>query len=174
MQDKSYTISILNVAHNMWQPLATVSDNITINIPGEGSVSVLMTKLCAIILELENYGNICNNRQMISAGEYGNKYRDRMKFTLIGDLKYRLGTIYYGMQYIEKSGNIRLLILATNKIHSDALSFGTDPTTIEIDTTIEDVFEDLLKEMKKEGYQADMNSHVINALNMGQYTVGVL
>jgi hypothetical protein len=46
---------------------------------------------------------------------------------LVGSLRYRRGTVYYGVQYSKITGKTRILAYGTNKIHHHGQGFGTNP-----------------------------------------------
>lgn len=172
MDQPAYNIYTLNNTQNVWQPVATISDTATILLSPGTSIGRLMIKVVANIVELEVSGLMLDdNRKLLSVGRKGNKYDERIEFTFIGELRFRHGTIYYGLQHAEGSGRTRLLIFGTNQIHHGGA--GTNPMTDKpVDETIKEVLEDLVKNYTK-GINVETNQSVQNALNTGTYIVGI-
>jgi hypothetical protein len=172
MELEPYNIFILNVTNNIWQEIATLNDNIVINMSYKNQVSNLIVKICASINEMERSKLMFDdNKRRIFVGVKGNKYNERIEFTFIGDMRYRNGTIYYGLQHVEQTNKTRFLIFGTNESHHGGA--GTNPILHKsIETIINESLKGLIEKFTQEE-NIDINDNIKMALNTGTYIVGI-
>ncbi|CAH6419659.1 Hypothetical protein HVR_LOCUS733 [uncultured virus] len=121
---QNFTIAVLDAQHLIWRTVANISNNkINIEFPSTESVKLLSEKICERICMYENQGYFTDfkSNPAIIVGEP----HDILYFTFIDSIKYRRGTVYWGIQYSINTKQTRILAYGTNRIHHSG--FGTNP-----------------------------------------------
>lgn len=156
-----YNIYSLNYSAKTWVPICSVKDTITVlNMPTQ-SLQDLTNRICTDISYLETIHSLPN--------EYKRKIIvDDLEFTFLGDLRWRHGTVYYGVQYSRNTQNVRILLFGTDNIHHSGQ--GTNPITKSIGSIHNELIEDLVKLNIDQLY---ISPEVKNAFITDQYIIGI-
>lgn len=171
---EGYNIYTLSTSRNQWEGIGMVGEQTTIVTPMGSNIGKLQVKICGLIMDLESRQIITeDDKRMISVGIKGKAtISERIEFTLIDALRYRHGTVYYGIQYAEGSGKTRIIIIGSDKIKHGGGAFATNPMQESIETIQKEVLEGLVKYFKQ-GKTIEVRQEVMNALNAGTYEVGI-
>lgn len=174
-----YNICILDVANQKWLEMGTVSMNgITIHSMVTPSLYELHQKLCEQIHMYETSQLYAWKKDYISGDRLvSNIDDDLIIFVFIGCIRYRKGTVYYGIQYSRSTNKTRILAYGTNRIHHSGVSFGTNPLVL-IDIVIKDLKEcvdNILSNINKNSsiYQLFLPNEALIILQNGTYTLGI-
>lgn len=156
-----YNIYSLNYSAKTWVPICSVKDTITISNMQNQTLQNLTNRICKDILYLEPIHFIPNEyKRMIII--------DDLEFTFLGDLRWRHGTVYYGVQYSRNTENVCILIFGTDNIHH--CGQGTNPITKPVDS----IYNELIKDLVKLNIdQLDISLKTKNALITNKYIIGI-
>lgn len=161
-----YKIYTLNYSDNQWISVCSVSNTMHIIKMSTKSLQDLMNIVCSNIIYLETSFTLPKHyKQKIVVGESNN---DVLEFTFLGDLRWRHGTIYYGVQYSKNTQKVRILLLGTDNIRHSGM--GTNP----IVQPIESIYKLLIEELRKLDFDnLNISTEVVNALKTDNYTIGI-
>jgi hypothetical protein len=105
----SYNIYFLDLVNNAWIESCAIGNNIVIHKSTDNSMRSLLVKICGSIIDWES-SKIDLNRDNMGKVIAGN-----MEFIPLGQIQYRLGSIYYGVQYSHKTKVLEVIIYGTDQ-----------------------------------------------------------
>lgn len=163
----SFKIYTLDYSRARWNQICIANYFITLEKMPTPSLQALNLKICGSIIDWESTENSPNqeDKKRIVVGN-----SDKLEFLPLGDLRWRRGTIYYGVQYSYKTKKLRITIYGTDKVHHGAVSFGTNP----IDLPISEIYDKIQKELSQLDFdKLDISSEIKELLKSGNYTIGI-
>lgn len=149
----SYTIYVSDVKNKKWLPVTTVPKSENIFTTFITDLGILTKRISATIECLED--------DKLTLGIYSIKVKN-LEFVLLDSLKYRRGSVYYGIQY------------SADKIHHDGGGVSTNPIDQDINVTMDLIKEDLIKYFSKNNSSLfSINSGITHRILIGDYIVGI-
>lgn len=176
---KKFKIHTLNLSADKW---VSIADNLTgavvISPVPTFNLQCLTTRIVSILMDLHvNYymdnkipmeylGKLMVGNSTISTADLSH---EAVEFTLISWLKYRGGTIYYGLQRNHTLKSTRVIIMLIEK--SSASSMATFPLEMSYDRVVSEVLADMARVFAER--HVDISPETAADISSGKYIIGI-
>lgn len=168
----SYNIAALNIKNKTWRLVGTTKkDSLTLISAPTKSLDELSHLVCMDIMKYEtSYAPIDFK---IETSVCTSSPEDIISFKFIDALKYRGGSVYWGIQYSYKTQKTRIIAYGTDKVHHSGGGFRTNPLSM-TNSIIEDFNNKVDKFIINKEYDSyNLSLEIIQALENDTYIRGI-